>query len=57
MSRRRILVPEAKGKLDKFKIETAKELSEYNKNHEEKQLNVGGHMVKKMVEDYEKKLK
>ncbi|WP_368488307.1 alpha/beta-type small acid-soluble spore protein [Clostridium sp. BJN0013] len=60
MSRKnRILVPEARQGLEKLKIEAAEDLARYNKNHNsEKQLfSIGGQMVKKMVESYEKNLK
>lgn len=60
MSRRnRILVPEAEQGLEKLKIESAEELAAYNKEHDSKHqnYNIGGQMVKKMIESYEKKLK
>lgn len=55
------LVPEAKQGLYNFKMETAKELgvnfTEYNGNLTSKECgSVGGEMVKKMVEQYEKNL-
>lgn len=55
----KILVPEARQGLEKLKIESAEELATYNKNHtsEQQVFSIGGHMVKKMVESYEKKLK
>lgn len=58
----RVLVPEAKEALNKFKVEAAKEvgtpLSEgYNGNLTSKQNgSVGGQMTKKMVQDYENKI-
>ncbi|HEY8890575.1 MAG TPA: alpha/beta-type small acid-soluble spore protein [Clostridium sp.] len=58
----RNLVPEAKAGLNKFKMEAAKEvgvnLSEgYNGDLTSRQNgSVGGQMVKKMVEQYEKNL-
>ena len=53
------LVPEAKNGLAKFKKEVASELgvplSDYNGNLTSKQNgSVGGEMVKRMVEQYEK---
>ena len=55
------LVPEAKNGLNKFKMETAKELgvnfTDYNGNLTSKQCgSVGGEMVKKIVEQYEKNI-
>ncbi|MCH3962755.1 MAG: alpha/beta-type small acid-soluble spore protein [Clostridium sp.] len=60
MSRKnKILVPEARQGLEKLKIESAEELAKYNKSHnpEQQVFSIGGQMVKKMVESYEKKLK
>lgn len=56
------LIPEAKNGLNKFKKEVANELnvplSDYNGNLTSKQNgSVGGEMVKRMVSDYESKLK
>ncbi|MBB6624443.1 alpha/beta-type small acid-soluble spore protein [Clostridium gasigenes] len=53
------LVPEAKNGLSKFKTEVANEMgvpfTDYNGNLSSKQCgSVGGEMVKKMVESYEK---
>ena len=53
-------VPEAKGALDKFKFEVASELGVplsdgYNGNLTSKQ-NVGGYMVKKMIEQQERQM-
>ncbi len=55
------LVPEAKEGLSKFKTEVASELGvpfkEYNGDLSSKQCgSVGGEMVKRMVESYEKGL-
>jgi len=55
------LIPEAKNGLSKFKTEVANELgvpfTDYNGNLSSKQCgSVGGEMVKKMVESYEKGL-
>ncbi|MCY6353659.1 alpha/beta-type small acid-soluble spore protein [Clostridium sp. ZS2-4] len=55
------LIPEAKQGLNKFKMETATELgvnfTDYNGNLTSKQCgSVGGEMVKKMVEQYERTL-
>ncbi len=61
-SRNRVLVPEAKAGLNKFKMEAAREvgvnLSEgYNGDLTSRQNgSVGGQMVKRMVESYEKGL-
>ena len=55
-------VPEAKGALDRFKYEVANELgvpltNGYNGNLTSKQNgSVGGYMVKKMIEEQEKKM-
>ena len=56
------LVPEAKQGLAKFKNEVANEMgvpfSDYNGNLTSKQCgSVGGVMVKRMVEQYESKIK
>ncbi|WP_373898414.1 alpha/beta-type small acid-soluble spore protein [Haloimpatiens sp. FM7315] len=56
------LVPEAKGGLNKFKMEVANELnvplSDYNGELTSKQNgSVGGEMVKRMVQNYENGLK
>ncbi|MFD3157114.1 alpha/beta-type small acid-soluble spore protein [Haloimpatiens sp. FM7330] len=55
------LVPEAKKGLNKFKMEVARELnvplSDYNGELTSKQNgSVGGEMVKRMVDQYEKNL-
>ncbi|WP_461613085.1 small, acid-soluble spore protein, alpha/beta type [Clostridium sp. Marseille-QA1073] len=63
MSRRnRVLVPEAREGLDRFKMEAAKEVGVNLKNGYNGDLtsrengSVGGQMVKKMVEAYERNL-
>ena len=61
MSKSSALVPEAKQGLSKFKTEVASEMgvpfTEYNGNLSSKQCgSVGGEMVKRMVEQYEKGL-
>lgn len=55
------LVPEARKGLNQFKMETANELgvpfTDYNGNLTSKQCgSVGGEMVKKIVEQYERNL-
>lgn len=57
----RSLVPEAKRGLNQFKMETAKELgvnfTDYNGHLTSRECgSVGGEMVKKIVEDYERRL-
>lgn len=58
----RLAVPEAKAALDKFKMESAREVGVDLKNGYNGDLtsrqngSVGGQMVKKMVEAYEKGL-
>jgi small acid-soluble spore protein D (minor alpha/beta-type SASP) len=62
-NRSRVLIPEAKAGLDKFKMESAKEVSVnltdgYNGNLTSRENgSVGGQMTKKMVEAYEKNIK
>lgn len=61
-SRGRKLIPEAREGLSKFKEEVAQELgvpfTDYNGNLTSRQCgSVGGEMVKRMVADYEDKLK
>ncbi|MCB2296108.1 alpha/beta-type small acid-soluble spore protein [Clostridium algoriphilum] len=62
MSRNKVLLPQAKAGLDKFKMEAAKEvgvnLTEgYNGDLTSRENgSVGGQMVKKMVQAYEKNL-
>jgi len=61
-TRNRVLVPEAKAGLNKFKMEAAKEVGVnltdgYNGDLTSRENgSVGGQMVKKMVEAYEKNL-
>ncbi|MBU3112647.1 alpha/beta-type small acid-soluble spore protein [Clostridium lacusfryxellense] len=61
-SRNRSLVPEARAGLNKFKMEAAQEVGVnltdgYNGDLTSRQNgSVGGQMVKKMVEQYEKNL-
>ncbi|MCR3759826.1 alpha/beta-type small acid-soluble spore protein [Clostridium felsineum] len=65
MSRRnnQTLVPEARGALDKFKMEAAKEVGVnlkegYNGDLTSRENgSVGGQMVKKMIQEYESSLK
>jgi Small, acid-soluble spore proteins, alpha/beta type. len=64
MSRRnRVLVPEAKLGLDRFKIEAAREVGvtlkdDYNGDITSREAgSIGGQMVKKMIEAYENNLK
>lgn len=57
----RKLVPEARKGLNKFKMEVAQELNvpftDYNGNLTSRECgSVGGEMVKKMIEQYEKNL-
>lgn len=59
----RVLVPQAKEALDQFKIEAAREVGTpltngYNGDLTSKQNgSVGGQMTKKMVEDFENRIK
>ena len=61
-SSNRVVVPEAKEAMDKFKMEIADELgvpltNGYNGNLTSYQNgSVGGYMVKKMIEEQEKKM-
>ena len=61
-TRNRVLVPEAKAGLNKFKMEAAKEVGVnltdgYNGDLTSRENgSVGGQMTKKMVEAYEKNL-
>ncbi len=63
MSRSNIAVPEAKEALERFKMEAASEVGVnlkqgYNGDLTSRQAgSVGGQMVKKMIESYEKGLK
>jgi hypothetical protein len=58
----RVLVPEAKEALNKFKIESSREVGVslkegYNGDLTSREAgSVGGQMVKKMIESYEKNL-
>lgn len=62
-SSKKSAVPEAREALDKFKMEAANEVgvnlkNGYNGNLTSKQAgSVGGQMVKKMIESYEKNMK
>ena len=62
MSRNRVLVPEAREGLNNFKMEAAKEVGVNLKNGYNGDLtsreagSIGGQMVKKMVEAYERSL-
>lgn len=63
MSRNKISVPEAKQAMEKFKMEAASEVGVnlkdgYNGDLTSRQAgSIGGQMVKKMIEDYENKIK
>ena len=63
MSRSKINVPEAKEAMERFKMEAASEVGVnlkqgYNGDLTARQAgSIGGQMVKKMVEDYENKIK
>ncbi len=63
MSRSRISVPEAKQAMENFKMEAANEVGVnlkqgYNGDLTSRQAgSIGGQMVKKMIEDYENKIK
>ena len=63
MSRSRINVPEAKQAMENFKMEAANEVGVnlkqgYNGDLTARQAgSIGGQMVKKMIEDYENKIK
>ena len=63
MSKNNIAVPEAKDALERFKMEAASEVGVnlkqgYNGDLTSKQAgSIGGQMVKKMIESYEKGLK
>ena len=62
-SNNRIVVPEAKEAMEKFKMEAANEVGVtlkqgYNGDLTSRQAgSIGGQMVKKMIESYEKSLK
>lgn len=63
MSRNKIQIPEAKAAMDKFKMEAANEVGVtlkqgYNGDLTAKQAgSVGGQMVKKMIADYESRMR
>ncbi len=63
MSRNKIQVPEAKAAMEQFKMEAANEVGVslkqgYNGDLTAKQAgSIGGQMVKKMITDYENRLK
>ena len=63
MSKNKIVVPEAKEAMDRFKMEAAAEVGVnlkqgYNGDLTSKQAgSVGGQMVKKMIEQYEQSAK
>lgn len=63
MSKNKISVPEAKAAMERFKMEAASEVGVnlkqgYNGDLTAKQAgSIGGQMVKKMIEDYENKIK
>ena len=63
MSRNKVVVPEAKAALDKFKMQAASEVgvnlqNGYNGDLTSRQAgSVGGQMVKKMIESYENSIK
>ena len=63
MSKSKIVVPEARKAMENFKMEAANEVGVnlkqgYNGDLTSKQAgSIGGQMVKKMIEDYENKIK
>ena len=63
MAKNKVVVPEAKAALDKFKMEAASEVgvnltNGYNGDLTSRQAgSVGGQMVKKMIESYENSIK
>ena len=63
MSKNKVVVPEARGALDKFKMEAASEVGVnlkqgYNGDLTSKEAgSVGGQMVKKMIQKYEESMK
>lgn len=63
MSKSKINVPEARQAMENFKMEAANEVGVnlkqgYNGDLTSKQAgSIGGQMVKKMIEDYENKIK
>lgn len=60
---KKIMVPEAKAAMENFKMEAANEVgvslaNGYNGDLTAKQAgSIGGQMVKKMIQDYENKIK
>jgi hypothetical protein len=62
-NRKKIMVPEAKAAMENFKMEAANEVgvslaNGYNGDLTSKQAgSIGGQMVKKMIQDYENKIK
>ncbi len=62
-NRKKIMVPEAKAAMENFKMEAANEVgvslnNGYNGDLTAKQAgSIGGQMVKKMIQDYENKIK
>ena len=62
MSKNKVVVPKAKAALDKFKMQAASEVgvnlqNGYNGELTSRQAgSIGGQMVKKMIESYEKGL-
>ena len=63
MNKNKIVVPEAKEAMDKFKMEAASEVGVnlkqgYNGDLTSKQAgSIGGQMVKKMIESYEESMR
>ena len=63
MSRNKLTVPEARQAMENFKMEAANEVGVnlkqgYNGDLTSRQAgSIGGQMVKKMIEDYENKIK
>lgn len=63
MSKNQVVVPEAREALDRFKMEAASEVGVnlkegYNGDLTSRQAgSIGGQMVKKMIESYEKNMK
>ena len=63
MSKSKLTVPEAKQAMENFKMEAANEVGVnlkqgYNGDLTSRQAgSIGGQMVKKMIEDYENKIK
>ena len=63
MSKNKVVVPEARGELDKFKMEAASEVGVnlkqgYNGDLTSKEAgSVGGQLVKNMIKKYEESMK